>query len=389
MSNIMIFTIPAWGHTNPLLEVTAALVRKGHSIRFYSFQEFASRIQETGAEFVSCDAYLPELTKKQEKKLKQVSTTQMSLNAFKTTELMTDMLAEEIKIYKPDLIISDSVCFWGKLTAQKYHIPLICSTTTMAFNEKSSRYLKYSGKEIADMIFGQPRLNMAARYLIQKGYPIHSALDIVKNDNSQDTIVYTTKTFQPFAESFSDRYLFAGVSVKKTEIRRKPDQKKIVYISLGTVVNERANFYHKCIQAFSGKDLDVIISCGQHTDLSAFGKLPENIKVFPHVDQLDILAEANAFLTHCGMNSVQESLYMSVPMILYPQTGEESAVAKRVEELGAGLMLENEEKIYDTVMQVLNTPSYLKAAETLRQDYLNAPGVEGIADYIETRLSAL
>ena len=48
-----------------------------------------------------------------------------------------------------------------------------------------------------------------------------------------------------------------------------------------------------------------------------------------------------------------------------------------------------EEKIYDTVMQVLNTPSYLKAAETLRQDYLNAPGVEGIADYIETRLSAL
>ncbi|MBQ9322542.1 MAG: glucosyltransferase, partial [Eubacterium sp.] len=31
----------------------------------------------------------------------------------------------------------------------------------------------------------------------------------------------------------------------------------------------------------------------------------------------------------CGMNSVSESLYMAAPMVLYPQTSEQKAVAGR------------------------------------------------------------
>lgn len=42
------------------------------------------------------------------------------------------------------------------------------------------------------------------------------------------------------------------------------------------------------------------------------------------------------------MNSVSESLYMAAPMTLYPQTSEQKAVARRVTEIGAGLMLNDD-----------------------------------------------
>ena len=40
MSRIVFFSIPAYGHTNPTVEVVRQLVRRGHRVRYYSFEEF-------------------------------------------------------------------------------------------------------------------------------------------------------------------------------------------------------------------------------------------------------------------------------------------------------------------------------------------------------------
>ncbi len=49
--------------------------------------------------------------------------------------------------------------------------------------------------------------------------------------------------------------------------------------------------------------------------------------------------KTDVFVTHSGMNSVNESLYYGVPMVLFPQHSEQRMVAKRVVHLGAGIML--------------------------------------------------
>ena len=58
MKKIAFFSIPAHGHTNPMLPVAAELVRRGNTVRFYSFDVFENKIKATGADFVSCDAFL-------------------------------------------------------------------------------------------------------------------------------------------------------------------------------------------------------------------------------------------------------------------------------------------------------------------------------------------
>ncbi|MDO4483486.1 MAG: hypothetical protein Q4C54_03335 [Clostridia bacterium] len=62
MKNIACFCIPAHGHTNPMTVVAAALVKRGNRVRFYSFRAFEEKIKATGAEFVPCDEFLPEVS---------------------------------------------------------------------------------------------------------------------------------------------------------------------------------------------------------------------------------------------------------------------------------------------------------------------------------------
>ena len=385
MRNIALFSIPAHGHTNPMIPVAAELVKRGNKVRFYSFDMFEEKIKASGAEFVSCSKFLTELSNKENENLKKSSNTEMTIQDIRITIAMNDFLHEEFDSFKPDVVYTDAVCFWGKLNAWKHNVPMVVSVSTFAFNQMSSSYMKNSPAELADMISGLPKISKELKTLEPYGYNVKSALKLVTNDNSTDSVVYTSYNFQPFAESFTDHYLFAGPSVFSKAEPAKNNKRPLVYISLGTVVNDKPDFYAKCAEAFRNENVDVIISCGKHVDPASLGTLPENIRVYQYVDQLDILSRANAFLTHCGMNSTSESLYMATPMVLYPQTAEQHAVARRVTEINAGAMLTDDsaEGIKSAVQNILKNKSYAEAAAECSRDFRTSPGVSAAAEFIE------
>ena len=388
MKKIAFFCIPAHGHTNPMLPVAAELVRRGNIVRFYSFKEFEEKIKAAGADFISCDSFLPELTEQEEVGLKNVSTTEMTIQDIRITLGMDDFLNKEYASFQPDVVYTDSVCFWGKLSAWKHQIPMIVSTSTFAFNQMSSQYMKNSLRELADLIFGLPRVSKELKKLEPYGYHVKSVLSLVQSDNDTDSVVYTSRKFQPYAESFSEHYTFVGPSVFSTVMPQKEKERPLIYISMGTVINDRPDFYHKCIDALRDIDAEVVISCGNAMDQKLLGTLPDNISVYSYVDQLDVLSRADVFITHCGMNSVSESLYMAAPMILYPQTREQRAVARRVTEVGAGILLRDDssEGIRIAVQEILNNTAYAKAANECSLDFRACSGPIGAAEFIERTL---
>lgn len=385
MKHIMFFCIPAHGHHNPTFPVAAELVRRGNLVKYFSFEEFREKIERTGAEFISCDRFLPELSKEEEVAIKNVSTTEMTIVDLKTTANMDSFLAQQVAEFKPDVIVSDSVCFWGKLTARKYKIPLVVSTTTFAFNKVSASYMKNSFSEIMDLIKGSGRVKAELKELRKYGYHEKSILPLVQSDNYTDTIVYATKKYQPCSETFSKHYAFVGPSVFSDQPPQKEKDRPLVYISLGTVINDRPDFYHHCIEALKDRDLDVLIACGKYIDPKEFGELPENVQIQPYVNQLEILSRADVFLTHCGMNSVTESLYMAAPMVLFPQTNEQRAVARRAGEMGAGVLLQEDSAaaVRAAVDTVLSEKKYAKNAAQCSRDFREAPGPQGAAQFIE------
>lgn len=385
MKKIACFCIPAHGHTNPMLPVAAELVKRGNVVRFYSFDEFENKISATGAEYISCDAFLPTLTKQEEAGLKKVSTTEMTIQDIRITRSMNDFLEQEFQSFQPDVVYTDSVCIWGKLNAWKHQVPMVVSTSTFAFNQMSSRYMKSSLKEMADLLFGMPRVSKELKKLEPYGFHVKNVFSLIQNDNDTDTVVYTSRRFQPCADSFSEHYAFVGPSVFSELQPEKEKERPLIYISLGTVINDRPDFYTKCMDALKDLNADVVISCGNAIDREALGELPEQIKVYPYVDQLTVLAKADVFITHCGMNSVSESLYMAAPMVLYPQTNEQNAVARRVTEIGAGMLLaeDSSEGIRAAVQEILNNKAYANAAADCSADFRACSGPAGAAEFIE------
>ena len=386
MKKIMVFCIPAHGHHNPTLPVVAELVKRGNAVRYYSFEEFREKIEKTGAEFFPCDAFLPELSREEAQGLKRVSTTEMTVVDLRVTARMDGFLAEQVASFQPDVIFTDSVCFWGKLTARKYKIPMVVSTTTFAFNQASSKYMKNSFSEILDLILGAGRVKAELRKLEAYGYHEKSIMPLVQNDNFTDTVVYATRKYQPCVDTFSKHYAFVGPSLAVDYPPDKEHERPLVFISMGTVLNEKPDFYKTCIRALGNENLDVLISCGKAVDPESLGTLPENVRVEPYVNQPEVLAKANVFLTHCGMNSVSESLYMAAPMVLYPQTNEQRAVARRASEMGAGVELKTDtaEEIRAAILAVLEDPKYARAAAECSRDFREAPGPKGAAAFIET-----
>lgn len=386
MSKIVFFCIPAHGHTNPTLGVVRELVRRGHQVKYYSYEPFRTVIEAAGADFVPCDAYDAQLglTPKDGERIgKDLAFSTHVL--VETTLALNDMVCQDMAAWQPDCIVADSMAAWGKAVALKLGIPFVSSTTTFAFNQESAKIMKQSFRELLAFFAAMPKINRDVRRLQATGYPVKSVLELIQNDRNTHTIVYTSPEFQPCAESFSDKYAFVGPSVRPAREQVTKTHEKLVYVSMGTVVNDRLALYRNCIAALAGENVQVILSVGEQVDIAALGPLPENVSVYPKVDQIAVLEKADVFLSHCGMNSASESLYFGVPLLCYPQTKEQGGMAARVTALGAGLMLENPSvSCIKAAVKLLLSDTKIKAnAEQIARSFHRCTGPIAAADKIE------
>lgn len=378
------FCIPAAGHTNPTLGVVRHLTGSGHTVRYYSFDMYRERIEAAGADFIPVDDYCAEMHLSPADGKRIATDTAFATKILADTTLALDeaMLAE-LRSFQPDVIVADSMALWGKLLAIKLGVPFVSSTTTFAFNKESAQVMQQGLGDLFRLLLSLPKINRQLKRLQKAGYQINSILDVVQNDNSTNTVVYTSKHFQPSAESFSDKYVFVGPSVtEKASLPRLTDRPR-VYISMGTVNNDMPALYRACIAALVDK-YELILSVGEQVDPAGLGELPPHVTAAQRVDQMAVLADCDAFLTHCGMNSVSEALYCGVPLVLFPQTAEQKGVANRTAALGAGLLLpdSSEAAIRTAVDAVLADSKYREAAGQIRASFRSCGGAQEAAEFI-------
>jgi len=202
--------------------------------------------------------------------------------------------------------------------------------------------------------------------------------------------VVTSRQLQPDTWFINDTFEFVGPSIDLTmrpgdfpfeQIERKP----LIYISLGTINNRRDDFYRRCFEAFGDQPGQFILSVGQQTDITQLGIIPANFIVRNSVPQLAILQQADLFITHAGMNSLQEALYYGVPLVMIPQQIEQLFNARIIERQGAGVILGNSftfgqatpRQLHAAVDMVLNNPRFRQAAQE------NSRTLQGSGGYVK------
>ena len=385
MATIVFFCIPAHGHTNPTLNVVRELTARGHRVVYYSYDEFREKIEDAGAEFISCNGNDAQLHLTKEEGAKIGADLALSTRVLVDTTLSLDEpVCRAMERLKPDCIVADSMAVWGKAVAKKLGIPFVCSTTTFAFNKESAKIMPHSLRETLSIILSMGKVNAQVKRLQQVGYPVKSVLDLIGSDESVPTVVYTSPLFQPCAETFPEHFAFVGPSIRPARSQVEKTREKLVYISMGTVNNDMLPLYRACVQAVKDRDWQVILSVGDQVDREELGILPENVSVFPSVDQIAVLQKADVFLTHCGMNSASEGLYCGVPLVTLPQTSEQSGVAARAEQLGAGLRLRKTtpDAIRAALVKAMDDPAYRENARKIGASFRLSGGAKAAADCI-------
>lgn len=148
--------------------------------------------------------------------------------------------------------------------------------------------------------------------------------------------------------------------------------------------NQNLPFYRSCLTALGETPYRVVMAVGRESVLHALGPLPANVQAEAMVDQIGVLAAADVFLTHCGMNSVSEALFFGVPLVCCPQTREQRGVANRVLALGAGLLLPDDspQAIAQAIGIALSDPGYRAHAATIAQSFRESGGAPQAAETI-------
>lgn len=389
MSKVIYLGVPAHGHTKPSLPLIEELVKRGDEVRYYSFPEFKDNVISTGAKYCEYRGF-PTLVDNA-KLIKSFTLLVGSL--IYTTRFVVDYLIEDIKKFKPDYIIHDSICVWGSYAAKACCVPTVTSISTFVFSNDTTSF-----KDTLDFISNMSLKDIGIFLRLTRGNKkIARRLGIRHNDFISNlmnfsplNICYTVKELQPNSDKLdSTKFKFVGPSINiklhdENEFDYEVLKKPIVYIAIGTILSSE-KFFLSCGKAFQDIHGTVIFSVGSSDMGTKIENLNTNFIVRKSVNQIDVLRHSDVFITHGGMNSVHESLMLGVPLCVYPFQAEQKFVADAVVRTECGVLIKKIEskEIFEAAFSVLNSKKYKKNCLDLSKNFLRVGGYTAAVDEIE------
>lgn len=306
------------GHITSSIKLVEDLVSLGHNIYCYILDQFVERFKNTGAKLKAFSI--------NKERLSQSGISDIDFNMFRNIESILSQAEKDQEKY--DYLIVDSF-FDGKAMNKIFKASAVISIHTLQHIYYPEEFIKQCDEGILKLM-----ASLNKKYNIDMKGPY----DIIAHPNADYKLVLTSKEFQSSEVPIDDSFYFIGPSsfeerpIDKSFPFKKDLNKKLIYISLGTLFNDNIDFFKMCIKAFAfSKEFQLILSVGKSCDLKIFGNPPDNVYIYNYVPQHQILKEAEIFISHGGLNSINERLLLSKkPLIVVPQYGDQITNAAQI-----------------------------------------------------------
>ena len=330
------------GHWQRLRPLVAALAIRGIEVNVFTHDRFGAQVEAAGGRFVDLFARYP---------LEQADDSSspfpcrfVSFAGHYASEVLRDV-AE----LQPSLVVYDTFAVIGRVVGRALGVPYV--NVCAGHNMDPSRFL--------------PRLEVDPRVDLSES--CHRAVDILRDsyglvDASPFSYVsglspYLNIYCEPSAflteqeRRIFEPIAFFGSLPPPEEMQEKQWAPRYfdsdgfnVYVSFGTVVwryfaAEALATLTSLADHFAAIDgLRAVISLGR-SDQDPATLTRSNVEVRDYVDQWAILQEADAFVTHNGLNSTHEAIFNLVPMVSNPFFSDQPSLAQKCRQLGLAVPL--------------------------------------------------
>ncbi|WP_426277827.1 glycosyltransferase [Chryseobacterium sp. S-02] len=392
MAKFVFVVPPLTGHVNPTLSIGATLLERGHQVAWISLDQNLKNKLPEGGELLLIQYDQTDEEKRDSENYLDIISKKVVYGIDSIKFLYEDVLIPLnrhcyngiiplLKEYQPDLVIGDHQLFAASIAAKKLGLPYATTVTAPAAIKIMSELPKVHEWEEKQIIALQQEL----------GVEENRALDC----SDLLTLVLTSQYF--FGEmDLTSNYQFTGPVLTERRISCEFDWEKFnansnkkILVSIGTTFDHehKKAFFQKVVDAFKDENLTVVVV----SDPQLFEQWPENFMVYQQVPQLDLLPHLDGVVSHGGHNTVSEALSNGLPLVVIPIAYDQSHVAGRVVRTGAGERLNfNRFKAHhlnEAVQHILMNPDYKKAAETVRESFIEAGGSTTAANLLENAIS--
>ncbi|MFE9062480.1 glycosyltransferase [Streptomyces violaceusniger] len=377
---------PLVGHVNPTLGVAAELTARGHQVAWAGMPEVVGRLTGQGATVYHCAGpVLGEGGADRPPDVRGPAALRFLWERFLVplAEAMAPGVAKAIEEFRPDVVIADQQTVAGGLVAERLGVRWATSATTSA--------------EFTGALDGLPKIDAwldgqmdEARGRI--GDPESTADPRFSPDL---VLAFTTEELAGRPARAGDRIRYVGPSIAERPATTDfpwewlDPARPAVLVTLGTANTDAGTrFLTECreaVRARAGRFQTVIVD--PEGVLAPDGPDDSDVLVRRYVPQLPLLERVSAVVCHAGHNTVCETLWHGVPLVVAPIRDDQPVVAAQVVDAGAGVRVRfgraRAAGLGEALDTVLYEPGYRIAAERVGASFRAAGGAVAAAGHLE------
>lgn len=373
MSRFLFVVPPLAGHINPAAAVAAELAARGHRVAWAALPDAVRDAVDADAEVYPCAA---PARMHRPPGLRGAAALRFLWEDFLVplAEAMTPGTREAVDAFRPDVLVADQQALAGALAAERLGVPWATSATTPA--------------EVGGSVAALPKVEMWIHSLLT-GLRERFGDPGATHDLRFSPELVLAYTVAELVDTSVPRVRFVGPAVHGRH-RTAPDfpwewldrNRATVLVSLGTVNTDTGSrFLTECAAAVRKREHRLQAVIADPGGVLA-GAADATVLTLPGVPQLDLLTRTSAVICHAGHNTVTESLWHGLPLVVAPIRDDQPFVADRVTAAGAAVRVRfgraDRVGLGAALDTVLDGPDHRAAARRLG-DRLRAAGGAGAA----------
>ncbi|SES36738.1 glycosyltransferase, MGT family [Actinokineospora terrae] len=364
---ILFSSLPAHGHTFPLLPLAIAAKAAGHEITYATWETFHPVVAALGFETVHAGGDMATEFKRVvgDRTLQDMDPEEVTGAAMRVfgEVLPRQAVADLLPLFRErhfDLVVNESAAFGAAIAAKLAGIPAVAhgisKPTSLAHLPALKDILPTLAAEFGVELDGTNRLGFGGPYL--DIYP--------ESLQDKETLAeYATRVpLRPVA--------FAAPGELPAAVTQGGG--KLIYLTLGTAFGNPA-VLREAIDGLAATGHRVLVAAGPTVDLSALGEPPANVAIESWVPQAEVLPHTDLVVHHGGSGTTLGAAAAGVRQLFVPQGADQFTNAETFTTAGAAKQL-----LGDAVTAAALT----EAATDLLADDTAAKIVAALAEEIAT-----